>query len=504
MIGGAKRGSPHFFPGQPMAIDTRSDPQGSLQRKTNWWGAFVIGLAGTLLVTGIGPSAVQGMGAAAIPVFFFVTGAGVVLCFCLAELAAMMPHRTGGLPSYASETYKDLGPGVARHVGGLSAWSYGLGWFPVAPINMIIAADYIAELWNLPPGAEFTPISASITVTVLFIALVGLLVLFVPCYLGIQLGASFATLLGVVAMVPITLLVFLPFCAPTTLHWGNVAGFPLANPADASFAFYTSWIFIISWSVFAMEAAACYIGECRNPARDAKIAMTSSSLYGFFIYVSLPLMLVVVLGNATGVKPSTVFLLYTESIFGAGTWVRWVIGIPLVLALLLSVLNALMGCGRSLYQAAHDGLLPKFFEHTNRHGAPDYAMAFNLACSVVVVFIASPLEIYIFSNMGYLLSVGLALFGYFLYRQRHPHVPRPVRMPGFLRYIALGIAIVIMFVWCYGGYYASDLVPELAGKRWLFFLGLAVILLYLPLYAYRRYVEDARSINVVVAPAAEV
>jgi amino acid transporter len=282
----------------------------------------VIGLAGTLLVTGIGPYAVQGMGAAAIPVFFLVTGAGVVQCFCLAELAAMMPHRTGGLPSYAYETYKDFGPGVARQVGGLSAWAYGLGWFPVAPINMILAAKYIAILWGLPLGEEFTPISAPITPTVLFIAVIGLLALFVPCYLGIQLGASFATLLGVVSMVPITLLVFLPFFEPTTLHWENVAGFPLANPADATLAFYASWVFIMSWSVFAMEAAACYIGECRNPARDAKIAMISSSLYGFFIYVTLPLMLVVVLGSATGADPLTVFLSYTEAIFGAGTWVN--------------------------------------------------------------------------------------------------------------------------------------------------------------------------------------
>ena len=64
---------------QETAMGTTSDPHGGLQRKTNWWGAFVIGLAGTLLVTGIGPYAVQGMGAAAIPVFFLVTGAGVVL-----------------------------------------------------------------------------------------------------------------------------------------------------------------------------------------------------------------------------------------------------------------------------------------------------------------------------------------------------------------------------------------------------------------------------------------
>ncbi len=484
-----------------MTADPGPDPQGGLHRKTNWWGAFVIGLAGTLLVTGIAPYAVKGMGAAAIPVFFLVTAAGVVLCLCLAELAAMMPHRTGGLPSYAAETFKDLGPDVARQLGGLSAWSYGLGWFPVAPINMILAARYIAILFGIPLGEEFTPISAPITVNVLILAIVGLVILFVPCYLGIQLGTSFATILGVVSMVPITLLVFLPFFHPSAMHWENVAGFHPADPAGAGFAFYASWVFIMSWSVFSMEAAACYIGECTEPARDAVIAMTCSGLYGLFIYLTLPLMLVVVLGGGLGADPMLAFLAYTEAVFGAGTWVRWVIGVPLILALMLSVLNALMGCGRSLYQAAHDGLLPRFFMHTNRYGAPDYAMAFNLACSILVVFIASPLEIYIFSNMGYLLSVGLALLGYFLYRQRHPHEPRPVRMPDFLRFVALGIAAAVLFVWIYGGYHAADIAVG-PGKRWLFFLGLGIILLYLPLYAYRRYVEDAECPG--AAPGAEV
>ena len=49
-------------------------------------------------VADVTPFAVQSMGAASIPLFFGVTGVGVVLCFCRAELAAMLPHRTGGLP----------------------------------------------------------------------------------------------------------------------------------------------------------------------------------------------------------------------------------------------------------------------------------------------------------------------------------------------------------------------------------------------------------------------
>jgi amino acid transporter len=479
-----------------MALPTRgSEPlapsrsASALQKKTNWWGAFVIGLAGTILVTGVAPFAVQSLGAASIPLFFFTTGAGVVLCLCLSELAAMMPDRTGGLPSYAAETYQALGPSVARHIGGVSAWAYGLGWFPVAPINMILASRYITELWNLPQGTAITPISATIGVNVLVMSVAGLLLLFIPCYCGIRLGARFATVFGVVSMVPLTLIVLLPFFRPSTLHWDAVAGFHLADPATYRFSFFISWIFIMTWSVLAMEAAACYIGECRDPIRDSKIAMTLSSLYGFFIYVTIPVMLVAVLGR-TETDPLTAFLAYSRAIVGPGAWVKWLIGIPLIVALLLSVLNAIMGCGRSLYQVAHDGMLPRVFQHQNAFGVPDVAMGFNLVCSVIVVFFGSPFEIYIFSNMGYLLSLSLAYIGYFLYRQTRPDLHRPVRLPGFVQYVALVIGLFFLFVWGYGGYHASDIAIA-EGKRWLFLLGLGIIALYVPLYGYRRFVDDS-------------
>ena len=54
------------------APDAPGEIATSLHRGTNWWGAFVIGLAGTILVTGIVPFAVQSMGAAAIPAIALV------------------------------------------------------------------------------------------------------------------------------------------------------------------------------------------------------------------------------------------------------------------------------------------------------------------------------------------------------------------------------------------------------------------------------------------------
>src|SRR6266568_5956891 len=74
---------------------------GGLKQETNWWGAFVIGLAGTILVTGIAPVMVTSLGASSIPIIVFITLTGYLVCLLLAELSAMMPERTGGLPMYA-------------------------------------------------------------------------------------------------------------------------------------------------------------------------------------------------------------------------------------------------------------------------------------------------------------------------------------------------------------------------------------------------------------------
>src|SRR5256714_8354409 len=103
---------------------------GGLKQETNWWGAFVIGLAGTILVTGIAPVMVTSLGASAIPVIIVVTITGYLLCLILAELSAMMPERTGGSPSYAYPAYRERWPKAAKHINGVAEWAYWLCWFP--------------------------------------------------------------------------------------------------------------------------------------------------------------------------------------------------------------------------------------------------------------------------------------------------------------------------------------------------------------------------------------
>src|SRR5947209_5543668 len=146
---------------------------GGLPKETNWWGAFVIGLAGTILVTGIAPVMVTQVGAAAIPSIVIVTLSGWLLCLFLAELSAMMPERTGGSPAYAYPAFKTRWPKAAEHVNGFTAWAYWLGWFPVGPINMILASGYLVSKLSLSQSG-FTPIHTPIAWWTLGISIIGI------------------------------------------------------------------------------------------------------------------------------------------------------------------------------------------------------------------------------------------------------------------------------------------------------------------------------------------
>ncbi len=471
-----------------------------LEKGTNWWGAFVIGLAGTILVIGLAGYALLALGGVAITLFIVLTLVGVFLCFCLAELAAAFPDRAGGLPSYAFETFKPLGNGVAEHVGGLSSWAYWLGWFTVAPINAYLAALYITDLFGIPLGGTYGPISdkfgSAWSVGVIITAAVILLVVFIPGWLGIRLGATFATILGIGSIVPLVLIIILPFLKPSTIDFGRVQLGTLPEGVTGSWQLIVGWAFIFVWTVWAMEAAACYIGECREPARDAKIAMTAEGLFGLFIYITLPLMLLAVLGTAGFAAlgsgdANVVFLGYVDAIFGANEFWRWFIGLALVAALLLSVLNALIGASRGLWQNSVDGVLPKIFSKTNKHGSPSTAIILSLVASLLVLLVGSPLQIYVFSNMGYLFALAVAMIGFGVFRWKRNDFPRPVKMPRIMGPFAILFGVLGLILWIVGGYYAADYAVG-SGYRWLFWVGLILLALYVPLHLWRR-LEDKRD-----------
>jgi amino acid transporter len=483
-------------------LDELDYAEGGLAKGTNWWGAFVVGLAGTILVTGIAPVMVTTLGPASIPLIVFITITGYILCLLLAELSAMMPERAGGAPSYAYPAFKDKWPRFAKHVNGVTAWMYWLGWFPVAPLNMILASFYLADRFNLNTSSGFTPINTFIAWWTLAIAIIGILLFFIPAYLGIRIGAAFATVLGLLAMTPLTFLA-VAWIFTGNADWGALSGFKQLDGSgfftgidgNGWFTIYAAYAFLLTWNVIAMEAAACYIGECRDPERDAKIAMNLEGAYGLFIYTLIPIGFITILGvkalgNADLVDPNTMFVTFAGTALNtSGELLNWIIALMLIVALALSALNAIMGCARSLHQMSVDGQFPRFFQKINKHGVPDRAMGFNVVCSLAVVLLGGAVEIYTFSNVGYTGSFLSVLVGYYLLRRYRPNVKRPVRLPEFMKYVALGMAVLYFVIWLYGGINYA----RIGDTKIYYFLGWAVALAYIPFYLYRTRVEDKRQ-----------
>ena len=118
-------------------------------------------------------------------------------------------------------------------------------------------------------------------------------------------------------------------------------------------------------------------------------------------------------------------------------------------------------------------------------------MAFNVVCSVIILLFGSPLRIYIISNIGYLFACGMAFFAYFAHRQTRPSVDRPVRLPGFMRWVALAIGIFCAVLWVFGGWNSPSVVVGTPSHS-LFLLGVAVLAAYAPLHLWRRF-SDRRA-----------
>jgi amino acid transporter len=474
--------------------------KGELSKDTNWWGAFVVGLAGTILVTGVTPAVLGPLGAAAIPNFVFWALTGWLLCLFLAELAAMLPDRTGGAPAYAYYAFKDRLPRTSKHLNGVTVWMYWLGWMPVMAVNMILTGSYLPALLGIELSGfwakEITLFDASLPVTY-FTIIVGAVLsvlLLIISNRGIRFGTEAATVLGLLSMVPLTIIAVAPFFTGD-VHTANI--WP-ANLPDGT-GFFTGHAFFLflqfsalyTWNAIAMEAAGCYIGECKNPERDAPIAMNLSGGYGTFIYTFLPMAVLGVLGVAfiqKSLDPNAI--LVETAIRSIGSGVGKVVTAALIIALALSSLNAIMGCARSLYMMALDGQAPRIFGRVNRHNVPDFSMGLNTVLNILLIFVGAPGSIYVLSNVGYVGSFVPVLIGYYFLRRWRPEIHRPFKLPEWMKYVAVALAVLYFIVWAVGIPACAIEGCQLGGGK-MFLIGVFVVLLYFPLNWWRRS-EDRR------------
>lgn len=471
------------------AGSSTSASQVSLKRAITHWDAFFIA-AGVpaLVIFSIGSIAAT-VGTPSILIWIVSVIIGILMGFVYAEMAGMFPHKSGGPPIFGAEAWKSY----HRLIPPLDIWGYWFAWSPVLAIGALLAGNYVQAEWF--PGAQpivFGPFQLS------FAYAVGagiLLAFFGINHFGVKESAITQTVLAVCSLVPLAAISIVPFFQGS-VNFNNFVPFvPLSGDWFSwnTFVLISSGLFVAAWSAYAFETAVCYTAEFKNPDKDTPRAIFYSGGLCLFFYTLVPITLLGVLGVETIARdPSVALAPLANQIFGP-------IGGPimiamLLVALLLSINTAMLGSSRTLYQASLDGYTFRFFQKTNKHKAPDRAMIFDVVVNLFLMLLNTPIAILAASTVGYMINNCLDLVAGYLLRRDKPQARRPWKAPGGFIKIGLGLAGFNFIFLVFGSYsWGWDAL----------IIGLAIVLSAIPIYYYRKYVEDRREPVIAVEPALE-
>ena len=277
---------------------------------------------------------------------WLLTSAGtIVLSLVLARLAGTT-DRAGGPYAYVKESFGDL-------AGFLIGWGYWVG--------VVFGVTAIAVGFAGYMGSVF-PIFAANSLTQALVAAAGIGVLTWVNVKGVSEAATVQLVMTILKIIPLIVIIGLG------IIYGDIDNFPAFNPQDlpvtqalASTALLTMWAFI------GIEAAVIATDDVENPKKTIPIAVVSAAVTVSCLYVgaSIAIMFLV---------PSDVLALsespFVDAASHMGTGGALLIGI----GALISTAGALNGnifvMGQMAMAVAADGLAPAVIAKKNRGGAP--------------------------------------------------------------------------------------------------------------------------------------
>ncbi len=297
--------------------------------------------------------------------------------------------------------------------------------------------------------------------------------------LAIPLAVISASLAALSAIVPV---------AFGEVDWHQATSFNLLVPFHGIFGTITSamaGLYLIGFAAPAFEAAACHVGETRDPKRNVPRAMWASAGMATLYFVVLPVVWLGVLGrgpleldNLASVLGPTFAPLLGGAAMTAAIWF-------MVFNMFHGTLQPLAGAARTLSQLAEDGLLPRTLAVRLRAtDAPIVAIVLTGSLAILFVLIGTPLWLLAAANLTYLIGICLPSVAVWLLRRNEPARERPYRAPRGT--IMLGVTAAA--VWGFAtllGFQQFGLPTVLAG------LGLAYA--GAGLYAARTWADRRRE-----------
>ena len=495
-----------FRPRSADEAGARSAQGHALQRGLTWKDAFWVtsGVPAGVLFTIGGVCATIGQPAWAIWIASITMG--LVQSATYAEISGLFPHKSGGASVYGAIGWVRYSKMIAP----VSVWCNWLAWSPMLALGCGLAANYALAALFSPDAAilqwrltlahlDFIKPGLTLRINATFlIAAAFLLITFRLQHSGASKAAKTQKILGIASLTPLLIVGLVPFITGDVPAAHLFPLLPLGHDAHGNLtaSSFGAWngqgvvmalgaMFMAGWASYGFETAVCYTREFRDPRRDTARAIFWSGALCLVVMTLVPLafqgslgmqaMLDPRIGDGTGVGTAM------ATMVGGGAWVGNAVVVMLMLSILLIVMTSMMGSSRTLYQASIDGWLPRYLSRVNEHGAPTAAMWTDLGFNLVLLAMSDYMTVLSISNVCYMLFVFLNLQSGWIHRMDRGKWERPFRCPTWL--LALGALC---------GY--ANLVfvgagANLQGEGTLCD-GLIAMLLIVPVFAFRHYLQD--------------
>jgi amino acid transporter len=478
-----------------------ADESGKLHRSIDWKGAFWVasGVPAFVLFS-IGQVA-GAVGKLSFVIWSLSIMMGFIQSFTYAEIAGLFPNKSGGASIYGAAAWVRYSKVIAP----LSVWCNWFAWSPVLSLGCSIAAGYV--LTAVAPIHDFTdwtlytqtigPVTFSINAA-FFVGAAFMFITFAIQHRGIGGTANVQKYIGLLVMVPLVIVGVVPILNghvdySNFMHLVPQAANGAAEPGNWNVGGWTlalGGMFLAAWSTYAFETAVCYTSEFRNPGSDTFKAIFYSGVLCIGLFVLVPFTFQGVLGVtgmlAPPINDGSGVAAALAGMVGGGRITAALLVILMIMALLLSIMMAMAGSSRTLYQGSVDGWLPRYLSRVNSHGAPTRAMWTDLIFNLVVLSIAcgggpSFLFILAISNCGYMIFNFLNLNAGWIHRIDAAEIARPYRAPTWL--LALGG----FFAFVNAGFMGAG---AKVWNPWALWAGAIVAALILPVFCFRHYVQD--------------
>ena len=392
---------------------------GEHPRSIGWISTTALAMGGSnqsLFLIGalfVGQGSIPGQGSAAVPLLIV----GLLLAWAAApgwtELVMMWPNRVGGIAGACSEAFRPYNPVLSA----LTGTCYWWGWVPTCGLTAILSAAAINQ-WYLP----WIPVPVLATGIVVTFTAVNLLGIKWVVRLATPIAALSAALAFISAIVPVF---------TGRVDWVQAATFHLNTPFSGWFGSLTSLmagLYLIGFAAPAFEAAACHVGETRDPDRNVPRAMFASAMMASVYFLVLPVIWLGALGPAAMGQDLTMVLGPTFApIFGslakaAAIWF-------MIFNMFHGTLQPLAGASRTLSQLADDGVLPQSFGHRLPNDVPWVATTLTAGMAILFLWIGDPIWLVAAANFTYLIGVCMPSIAVLLLRRDAPDAARPYRAP---------------------------------------------------------------------------